>query len=288
SGGEPAGIAGTVEFRTDVFDAASIEALLQRWERVLAAMVADAGQRLSAIDVLDPAERLRLDELGRRSVLTRPADTTGSVPVLFAAQVARTPEAVAVTFEGSSLSYRELDEASNRLAHLLVESGAGPGRFVALLLPRSAEAVVAMLGVLKAGAAYVPIDPAVPVARVGFVLADAAPVAVITTTELADRLADHNLPIINVADAQNHSAAGLTMPGPNDIAYLIYTSGTTGTPKGVAVTHHNLTQVLMGLSDVPRPGVWAQAHSLAFDASVEEIWAALLHGGRLVVVPESV
>ncbi|ORA78751.1 hypothetical protein BST27_31065, partial [Mycobacterium intermedium] len=105
------GIAGTVEFRTDVFDAASIEALLQRWERVLAAMVANPGQRLSAIDVLDPAEHARLAELGRRSVLARPADTTGSVPVLFAAQVARTPDAVALTFEGSSLSYRELDEA---------------------------------------------------------------------------------------------------------------------------------------------------------------------------------
>ncbi|WP_415624270.1 AMP-binding protein, partial [Mycobacterium intermedium] len=169
---------------------------------------------------------------------------------------------------------------SNRLAHLLVEAGAGRGRFVALLLPRSADAVVAMLGVLKAGAAYVPIDPAVPVARVGFVLADADPVALITTTELADRLDGHDLPIIKVADAQNYSASPLPAPGPDDVAYLIYTSGTTGVPKGVAVTHHNLTQVLMGLGDVPRPGVWAQAHSLAFDASVEEIWAALLHGGR--------
>ncbi|WP_156789349.1 condensation domain-containing protein, partial [Mycobacterium intermedium] len=124
-----------VEFDSDVFDVTIIRRMLGWFQRVLAAMVADVSQRLSAIDVLDEAEHARLAELGRRSVLARPTDTTGSVPGLFAAQVARTPEAVALTFEGSSLSYRELDEASNRLAHLLVEAGAGPGRFVALLLP---------------------------------------------------------------------------------------------------------------------------------------------------------
>ncbi|WP_156789358.1 AMP-binding protein, partial [Mycobacterium intermedium] len=188
------------------------------------------------------------------------------------------------------LSYRELDEASNRLAHLLVEAGAGRGRFVALLLPRSADAVVAMLGVLKAGAAYVPIDPAVPVARVGFVLADAAPVALITTTELADRLDSHEVPVITVDHAQHHSTAPLPAPAPDEVAHLIYTSGTTGTPKGVAVTHRNVTRLFAGAAPVPTgpDQVWTQAHSLAFDYSVWEIWGALLHGGRLVVVPESV
>ena len=132
------------------------------------------------------AEHARLDEMGNRAVLTQPATAPVSIPVLFAAQVARTPEAVALTCEGRSWTYRELDEAANRLAHLLAGQGAGPGQCVALLFSRSAEAIVAILAVLKTGAAYVPIDPALPAARIGFMLADAAPIAAITTTGLAD------------------------------------------------------------------------------------------------------
>ena len=154
-----------VEFDTDVFDAASIEALIERLKRVVVAMTADPARRLSSMDVLDEPEHARLDEIGNRAVLTRPA-TPVSIPVLFAAQVARTPEAVAVTFEGRSLTYRELDEAANRLAHLLAAHDVGPGACVALLFTRSAQAVVAMLAVLKTGAAYLPIDPALPAARI--------------------------------------------------------------------------------------------------------------------------
>ena len=123
-----------------------------------------------------------------------------SVPVLFAAQVARAPEAVALSFGGRSLTYRELDEAANRLAHLLAGHGAGPGACVALLFSRSAEAVVAILAVLKTGAAYLPIDPALPSARIGFMLADAAPVAVITTAGLAERLDGFDVLVIDVDD----------------------------------------------------------------------------------------
>ncbi len=181
--GAPAGISGTVEFRTDVFDAASIEALIERWQRVVVAMTADPGRRLSSVDVLDEAEHARLDGWGNRAVLTRPAPVTGSsVPVVFAAQVARTPEAVALTFEGRCMTYRELEEAANRLAHLLAGRGVGPGGCVALLFTRSAQAIVAMLAVLKTGAAYLPIDPALPDARIGFMLDDAAPVAALTTS----------------------------------------------------------------------------------------------------------
>ena len=122
---------------------------------------------------------------GNRAVLTQPATAAVSIPVLFAAQVARAPEAVAVSFEGRSMTYRELDEAANRLAHLLAGQGAGPGEWVALLFSRSAEAIVAILAVLKTGAAYLPIDPALPAARIGFMLADAAPIAAITTAGLA-------------------------------------------------------------------------------------------------------
>ena len=184
--GEAAGIGGAVEFRTDVFDAASIEALIGRLERVLVAMTADPTRRLSAVDLLDEGEHARLDELGNRAVLSAGASSAMSVPVLFAARVAQTPDAVALVCEGLSMTYRELDEAANRLAHLLAGQGVGPGECVALLLERSAEAVVAILAVLKTGAAYLPIDLGLPADRIGFMLADAAPIAAITTAGLAD------------------------------------------------------------------------------------------------------
>ena len=169
--GEPAGIGGAVEFRTDVFDVASIEALIERLGRVLVAITADPTRRLSSMDLLDAGEHTRLDEIGNRAVLTQPAAAAVSVPAMFAAQVARTPEAMAVTFEDRSMTYRELDEAANRLAHLLADHGVGPGHCVALLLSRSAEAIVAMLAVLKTGAAYLPIDPSLPTTRIDFMLA---------------------------------------------------------------------------------------------------------------------
>ncbi|WP_156658187.1 non-ribosomal peptide synthetase, partial [Mycobacterium kyorinense] len=289
--GAPAGIGGTVEFRTDVFDAASIRALITRFERVLAAMTTDPHRRLSSIDVLDEAEHARLEELGNRAALTVSASTPVSVPALFAAQVARAPQAVAVSFEGRSLTYRELDVAANRLAHVLLDRGVGPGECVGLLLERSAEAIVSMLAVLKAGAAYLAIDPALPAARMAFMVADAAPIAVLTTAALGARLEGHDVTVIDIDDpvVDSYPCTALPDPGPEDLAYLIYTSGTTGVPKGVAVTHRNLGHLGQSTpKQLPDVQVWTQCHSYAFDFSVWEIWAALLGGGRLVIVPESV
>ena len=231
-------------------------------------MTADPTRRLSSMDLLDEAELARLDGWGNRAVLTQPAPTSVSVPVLFAEQVARAPEAVAVTFGGRSMTYRELEEAANRLAHLLADHGVGPGACVALLFSRSAEAIVAILAVLKTGAAYLPIDPALPAARIEFMLDDAAPVAAITTTGLADRLHGCDLLVIDVMVSRPplstpNPAQHLPVPAAEDIAYLIYTSGTTGVPKGVAITHHNVTQLLESLDPgLAAPGqVWTQWHS---------------------------
>ncbi|MEI8084150.1 MAG: amino acid adenylation domain-containing protein, partial [Actinomycetes bacterium] len=246
----------------------------------------------SSIDVLDPAERDRLAAWGNRAVLAEPMSPPVSIPALFAEQVARVPEALAVSCEGKSLTYRQLDETSNRLAHLLAAHGAGAGQRVALLLPRSADAIVAILAVLKTGATYVAIDPAVPEARMQFVLDDAAPVAAITTPELRPRLAGRDLLVIDFSDpaVDGQPSSAVPEPAPDEIAYIIYTSGTTGTPKGVAVPHHNVTRLLEALTiDMElAEQVWTQCHSLAFDFSVWEIWGALLYGGRLVVVPDAV
>ena len=238
-----------MEFRTDVFDPESIQTLIKRLERVLVAITADPTRALSSIDVLDDVEHSLLDGFGNRAVLNRPAPAAVSVPVLFGAQVARTPEAVAVSFQGRSLSYHELDAAANRLAHLLAGGGVGPGQRVALLFSRSAEAIVAMLAVVKTGAAYLAIDAAVPAARMEFMITDAAPMAAITTTELAGRLDEHDLWVIDINDPAigGQPDTALPAPAPDEIAYLIYTSGTTGVPKGVAIPHHNVTRLLVSL-----------------------------------------
>jgi amino acid adenylation domain-containing protein/non-ribosomal peptide synthase protein (TIGR01720 family) len=280
-----------VEYDSGIFDAAGIDTLIDRFERVLTAMSVDAGRALSTVDLLDESERVRLAEFGNQAA-SSPASSAVSVPELFAQQVASAPEAMAVSAEGRSLTYRELDEASNRLAHLLTDYGAEPGQTVALLFSRSAEAVVAILAVLKTGAAYLPIDPGLPSARIGFVLDDAAPVAAVTAAEFAGRLDEFEVTVIDADDARLDGQPD-TMPsrGPtaNDVAYLIYTSGTTGVPKGVALTHANVTQLLGSLeAGLPAAGVWSHSHSLAFDVSVWEIFGALLRGGRVVVIGEHI
>ncbi|WP_156673297.1 non-ribosomal peptide synthetase, partial [Mycobacterium sp. E3251] len=280
-----------VEFDTEVFSAADIDALIERLRQVMVAMTADPSRRVSSIDLLDAAEHGRLDEWGNRAVLAESAPKLASIPELFAAQAARAPEAVAITDGDRSWSYGEVEESANRLAHLLMSRGAGPGERVAVLFPRRAEAVVAILAVLKTGAAYLPVDPAVPAARIEFVLGDAAPIAAITTAEVRSRLDGSGLDIIEFDDPAiaTQPSDGLPAPSADNIAYIIYTSGTTGTPKGVAVPHRNVTQLLESLDAQLALGqVWTQCHSLAFDFSVWEIFGSLLYGGRLVMVPDNV
>ena len=192
------------------------------------------------------------------------------------------------------MTYRELDEASNRLAHLLTGHGAGPGGCVALLFPRSRRGDCGDLGGAqdrggvsadRPGGAGAPASSSCsPTPR---------PIAAMTTTALADRLHGCDLTVIDITNPAStpNPAPHYRRPAPDDIAHIIYTSGTTGVPKGVAVTHHNVTRLFdsldVGLELAPAQ-VWTQCHSYAFDFSVWEIWGALLFGGRLVVVPESV
>ncbi|MBV8786212.1 MAG: amino acid adenylation domain-containing protein, partial [Mycobacterium sp.] len=279
-----------VEFDTDVFTAETVDALIERLQQVLSAMIADPARRVSSIELLDQDERGRLDKWGNRAVLTELVPSVVSIPELFAAQVTRAPDAVAISAD-RSWTYREVEESANRLAHLLADHGAGPGARVGLLLPRTPEAIVAILAVLKTGAAYVPVDPTVPTARMEFVLGDSAPIAVVTTAEVRSRLDGMALPIIDINDPAVNTQPDTALPAPaaDNIAYIIYTSGTTGTPKGVAVPHRNVTQLLDSLdAELALGQVWTQCHSLAFDFSVWEVFGALLYGGRLVMVPDSV
>ncbi|MEU6127138.1 amino acid adenylation domain-containing protein, partial [Streptomyces sp. NPDC047123] len=299
-GGDPAGIGGIVEYRTDIFDAGTVQRMVARWQRLLTTMAVDADRPTASFDVLDEDETVRLDALGNRAVLSE-RRTAVSVPELFAGQVARTPDAVAVVFEGRSWTYRQLDEASTRLAHLLAGRGVGTGDVVALLLPRSEHTVTSVLAVMKLGAAYLPIDVNNPDDRLTFVIEDADPATVLTTAELAGRLHDSRTTIVDIADPAlaEQPTTALAHPDADQAAYVIYTSGTTGTPKGVAVTHRGIADLIAThverLSDAGEPGagpvrphehVWTLFHSYAFDFAVWETWGALLHGGRLVVVPE--
>ncbi|MEU6126562.1 amino acid adenylation domain-containing protein [Streptomyces sp. NPDC047123] len=289
--GRPAGIGGVVEYRTDVYDAETVERIVDRWQRVLLTLLTDPDRPVLSIDLLDERERAELDVLGQRSALGEPANDP-SIPQLFAGQVARRPDAVALVFEGRSWTYRELDEASTRLAHLLAGRGVGRGDVVALLLPRSEHTVTAILAVLKLGATYLPIDVKHPDERVTFVLGDAAPALVLTTVGLAPRVGASGVPVVDVADTALDAQPTTPVPLPDAdlLAYITYTSGTTGVPKGVGITHANVTQMYAPSprAFVPTADqVWSLFHSYVFDVSVWEMWGALLHGGRLVVVPEA-
>ncbi|MFB9450455.1 non-ribosomal peptide synthetase, partial [Dactylosporangium vinaceum] len=263
------GLRGLVVAARDLFDTDTAQRLVASWVRVLEAVAADPGLPVRRVDVLSADERSRMLSEWHDPAVPVPAAT---MPELFAEQVTANPDAVAVVCGDERVSYRQLDDRSDRLAHYLQGLGIGPESVVGVRLPRGVPLVVALLGVLKAGAAYLPIDPAYPAERVAYMLADAGARAVLDE-ELAE------LPEATPAEV------GLR---PEHPAYVIYTSGSTGAPKGVQVSHHNV--IAMFAAARPRfgfgPGdVWTWFHSVAFDFSVWELWGALLHGGSVAVVP---
>jgi amino acid adenylation domain-containing protein len=297
--GAPAGLSGGVIFARDVFDDATVEALVRRWVRVLDRLLTDPGRRIGEVDVLAAAERQQLEQW---SAGTGPEVVPATVPELFAAQVSRTPDAVAVDDGERTLTYRELDAAANRLARRLIERGAGPERVVALVLGRSLGWLVSMLAVLKSGAAYLPVDPGYPVERIAYLLRDGAPVCVLTDAAAADALPG-SVDALEIDDLAG-DAVGVRGAGageheltdadrraplvPSHPAYLIYTSGSTGRPKGVVVTHAGLAGLVAGQAE--RFAVSAQSRVLqfaspSFDAAVSEVCVTLLSGARLVLAP---
>ncbi|MFF2625665.1 amino acid adenylation domain-containing protein [Kitasatospora griseola] len=284
--GRPAGVTCNIDYATDLYDAASVVRLFERWQRMLAGAAAAPETRLSRLPLLAAAERAEL-LVGRNDTAHPVLDAP--LTELFAAQVRRAPDAVALVSQDGEWTYRQLDERADRVANWLLARGTRPEDPVAVALPRSPELLAVLIGILKAGAAYLPVDLGYPDARIDYVMADARPVCVVTGADAVDRLAAL-APGAQVADLDSvldGPAGGSALPvvRPDQLAYLMYTSGSTGRPKGIATTHRNVAELV-------QDPVWGSAHSRVlahsphvFDASTYELWVPLCSGGTVVLAP---
>ncbi|MFC8667605.1 amino acid adenylation domain-containing protein, partial [Streptomyces sp. NPDC057199] len=282
--GADGSLAGHLEYATALFDRATVERFSGHLLRLLDGIAADPGAPVSSYEILGDAERAVL--LGAPQ---DPRPVTRRVHEVFEEQVARTPDAVAVSFEGTDLTYAQLNARSNRIAHSLIARGVGPEVLVGLCLERGVELIPALLGILKSGAGYLPLDPANPAERIAYIVGDAQAPVVVTTAEYA-HLFDVELLLLD-EELERRESNPAVPGGPENLVYTIYTSGSTGRPKGVALTHANVVRLLERGQEhyaFDETDVWPLFHSYAFDVSVWEMWGALLHGGRLVVVPYAV
>ncbi|WP_217208211.1 non-ribosomal peptide synthetase [Streptomyces sp. AC550_RSS872] len=295
----------TIDANAGLYCAEDLRDHRTRFGQFLRRALTGAGRPLGEIDLLSKAERRAFLAPRPRSG-SRTGDKARTLVDAFETQVSRTPDAVAVTCAPAALSYAELNARANQLARLLVEQGAGPERLVAVCMPPTVELVIALLAVLKSGAAYLPVDPEQPRDRIDSLLADAEPLLLLATSDglatsgeapgsrTADRLvvetdsaATRRLLAGLPADDLRPEDRGNPLTGDN-AAYVIYTSGSTGRPKGVVVPHKNVLGLFSAareLFDFHAGDVWTMAHSFAFDFSVWELWGPLLHGGRLLLVP---
>ncbi|WP_405858825.1 amino acid adenylation domain-containing protein [Streptomyces sp. NBC_00090] len=293
--GPDGSLGGALNHATALFDRATAERMAGHLTRLLEAATADPALPVSRLRILGDAELAVATGSLSGSRAGAPVDRC--VHQAFEEQAAATPDAVAVTSGTSHLTYRELNERANRVAHQLRAMGAGPEQLVGLCLERDAELLPALLGILKSGAGYLPLDPANPADRLAYVTADAGARIVVGSERTAPALADaHGVETLLVdRDASLVAARPATNPeplaGPGSTVYVIYTSGSTGRPKGVVLEHGNVLRLLTTAHEhygFTAEDVWTMFHSYAFDVSVFEMWGALLYGGRLVVVGQDV
>jgi amino acid adenylation domain-containing protein len=281
-------ILGGVEYNRDLYEAETIRRLVASYERVLCAVVTDAEQRVFEIELLSEEERRQLIEGWNETAAAYPRETLSE---LFEAQASRTPEAVALLFEDTALSYRELNERANQLARYLQRAGVGPEMLVGILMNRSVEMIVAVLGILKAGGAYVPLDPSYPPERVAFMVQDSGMRLLLTQRELRAQVPELKARMLALDEEWEQIAAQsvVNLPlltTPDNLAYVIYTSGSTGKPKGVQIQQRSLINILTAM--VQRPGLTAadvllSVTSLSFDIAGLELFLPLLNGARVVV-----
>jgi amino acid adenylation domain-containing protein len=293
-------LSGVVEYRPEKFDRATIERISGHLTHVLDVVTANPAIALGKIGLLVEADRHRMLVEWNNTDRAVPRIT---LPELFQAQVARTPHSVAVVSNGAELQYEELNARANRLARLLIECGVGPERFVALALPRTVDLIVALLAVLKTGAAYVPIDLDYPAERIGFMLADADPVLVLTTTTLAAQLPVSEIPRVvlgetdTVARLATYSNANVEdderghLLSLSNSAYAIYTSGSTGRPKGVVVPSGNLVNFLLAMQGqffLNAGDRLLAVTTVGFDIANLEVFVPLISGAAVVLAGRDV
>ncbi|TYZ49968.1 non-ribosomal peptide synthetase, partial [Ralstonia solanacearum] len=286
-------IAGSLDYATSLFDRGTVERYVGYLLRLLQAMAADDAAEIGKVSLLPEAERHRQIEAWNRTDAAYAVEST--LPGLIEAQAARTPDAIAVEHGASKLSYRELDSQANRLAHRLMAQGVGPDARVGLCVERGLPMVIGVLGILKAGGAYVPLDPSYPQERLGYMLEDSAPVAVVaqsgTRDRLGDRLDERPVAVIDLDEvdwkaeaAHRPEVSGLSS---HHAAYVIYTSGSTGRPKGVTVEHRqvvNLLESMRGLLEMTEAERWLAVTTLGFDIAGLELYLPLISGARVIVL----
>jgi amino acid adenylation domain-containing protein len=283
---KPEGIAGWFEYNSDLFDAATIARLEGHFQTLVANITADPEQRISDLSLLSEAERQQLQTWSEREA--RSARSGKLVHQLFEEQVDRTPEHVAVSSPGESLTYRELNTRANQIASYLRAHGAGPEGVVGICMERSLDMIAAMLGVLKAGAAYVPLDPGYPAERIAFMINDAGISIVLTQQDLAGRLPSDSMPLIvdrETLERESGDNHDVKISDQN-LAYVLYTSGSTGKPKAVEVQHESLAtyaETAILNFEVESTDRVLQFASISFDTSAEEIYSCLLSGATLVL-----
>ena len=297
----PAGLNAVMEYNADLFESATISRMLNHLQMILEGIVANPDSKLSELSLLTADERRQLLVEWNRTGTRYPRDQT--IGGLFAEQAALTPKAVAVVCGSKQLTYRELDERTTRLAGRLVKNGVGPDVLVAVCLERSIELIVALVAIIKAGGAYVSLDPTYPLERLGFMLKETHSPVLLTSSNL-EQTVDSMLatarsagwvrqPAVIQLDVMSTDRFDVQVPveqsqlTAENLAYVSYTSGSTGMPKGVCVTHRGVVRLVKetNFARFDSNDVFLQLASVAFDASTLEIWGPLLNGGRLVVCP---
>ncbi|MEH2468009.1 non-ribosomal peptide synthetase [Nostoc sp.] len=282
---------GKLEYNAYLFNEEIIQRISGHFQTLLTIIVESPNQRIGNLSILNATEREQL--LGKE--IQGIESEFLCLHELFEAQVEKTPEAVALKFEGQQLTYRELNQQANQLAHHLQTLGVKPETLVGICVERSLEMIVSILGILKAGGAYVPLDPNNPQERLNHILEDAQMQVLITNSQLRNTLDKSNFVVYLDEQAdkiaqypRNNLVSGVQN---DNLAYMIYTSGSTGKPKGVLITHHNIVRLFKATQDwyhFNETDVWTLFHSFAFDFSVWELWGGLLYGGCVVVVPYEV
>nr|QEO74560.1 condensation domain-containing protein [uncultured bacterium] len=291
----PQGLDGDFVYSPELFEPDLVERMVEHFRLLLEKALAAPDAELASLSLLDGAEYRRVVEEWNDTAVEFPSDAC--VHQLIEQEAARRPDAVAVEFEGENLTYAGLNRRANVLAHALRRQGVGPEVFVGVMLERSADLVVALLAVAKAGGVYVPLNLSDPPPRVRFIIEDAGLGLLLTSAARAPHARADGLTVICVDAAEyrpgGHDAARVDNPDggatAENLAYLMYTSGSTGTPKGACVTHRNVVALVKGANyaDLGPDDVFMQFAPASFDASTFEIWACLLSGARLVVHPPS-